>query len=52
MGIDVIDPRQRNEMMLAIARIVPGELDPLAVDIIDDPDGLAIRRHDLIFGVI
>jgi hypothetical protein len=47
--IDVVDPRQRNEVMvLAIGRTLFGELDLVgSFHVVDLADGLSVRRDDV-----
>jgi hypothetical protein len=47
--VDMVDPRQRNKMMvLTIGRALLGELDFVgSIEVIDLPDRFPVRRYDV-----
>src|SRR3990170_375644 len=48
LPVDALDPIGGNVMMLALRlRVVLGELDAIALDLVHGPDRLAVRAHDL-----
>ena len=48
MGVDMIDPGQRDVMMLAVGRCALGELDFVwTVQVVDSPDLDAVRSNDV-----